>query len=301
MTQTLRTAFLGVFLLLFTGCNKDKFAAPTPVFMEIPSINLETNYAEESTAHHKISTLWLFVNGQPEGVFELPAVVPLLPNEGENEIILFPGVKANGISATRVIYDPYESITLRPTINLNEQQMDTLRFTEQQRTTGYKESAGLAIIENFDGSGINFERLNPGDTSIIKAPEGDPKFNFNDEPNGSPGLIAVNENKTSNRSATVLTYGFPPRVTNVYLEITYKSEINFEVGIIALQNDLEFQAPVAVVFPKEEWNKIYISFIDDVNSFRGVQNFKFYLAANLPEGQTEGKVWVDNIKLLWTQ
>lgn len=301
MSQTLRAAFLGVFLVFSMGCDKDKFAAPTPLFMDIPGINLETKYSEEGTAHHKISTVWLFVNGQSEGVFELPATVPLLPQTGENEIILFPGIKANGISSTRVIYDPYQSITLTPTISAREQQLDTLRFTPQQLTTRYKPAAGLAVIETFDGAGLNFELLKPGDTSIVKAPDGDPKFTLGNEPNGSPGLLVVDENNNRSRSATVLSYSFPRRVTNVYLEITYRSEINFEAGIIALQNDLEFQAPVAVVFAKEEWNKIYISFIDDVNAFAGVQNFKFYLSANLPEGRTEGKVWVDNLKLLWTE
>ncbi len=53
----------------------------------------------------KITDGWLYVDGEYLGAYTLPAIVPVLA-EGENEVILFPGVKENGIEATPNIY-PY--------------------------------------------------------------------------------------------------------------------------------------------------------------------------------------------------
>jgi len=301
MTQMIRSFFGLLLLALIASCDTEQFAADAPIFLDIPAINLETDRSTEGTAHEDIDVVWLFVNGQAAGVYELPATIPLLLEEGENEFILFPGISANGVATTRVIYDPYRSITLTRQIDLAKRALDTLRPSVTELTTGYKEAAGLAILEDFDNPGLNFERLVPGDTTLQKAPEGSPQFSLPGEPPSRAGLLAVDEERSRARSATVLSYSFPRRVANVYVEITYRGDINLEVGIIALTNDGELQAPVAVVFPKEEWNKIYISFIDDVNAFAGIENFKFYLAARLPEGRSEGKVYVDNVKLLWTE
>ena len=73
-----------------------------PAYLELKPFEVT---APGGVSWQKITDGWLYVDGEFLGAYTLPAVVPVLA-EGENEVILFPGVKENGIDATPNIY-PY--------------------------------------------------------------------------------------------------------------------------------------------------------------------------------------------------
>ena len=54
-----------------------------------------------------ITDAWVTMDGINLGVFELPAQIPIL-DEGEHNFRISPGIKENGMSATRMIYPFYE-------------------------------------------------------------------------------------------------------------------------------------------------------------------------------------------------
>ena len=59
--------------------------------------------AQGNASWHKITDGWLYVNGEYLGAYTLPAEVPVIA-EGPCDIIVFPGVKENGIATSPNIY-----------------------------------------------------------------------------------------------------------------------------------------------------------------------------------------------------
>ena len=78
-----------------------------PSYLSVSEINLVTNSNQGSNTH-KITDIWLYVNDQFAGAYELPSTIPLL-HKDTNNIKIFAGIKDNGISSTRVRYHFYKS------------------------------------------------------------------------------------------------------------------------------------------------------------------------------------------------
>ena len=300
MARHLLKLFLGT-LLLLTSCNKEEFEAPQPTYLQIPQMQLATDYVDEGSAHHKIDAVWLYANNEPVGVFELPATVPAILEDGQNDLLFFPGISANGVASTRVIYDPYTVPTASVDGTKNDGTPDTIAIAPEDILTAYKETAGLRVMEDFDQSGLNFQQFSASDTGFVKTNDSTETFNWPDENNGAAGKIVLDEEHLRSSNRTVLSYELTRPLSNVYVELSYKTEIPFEVGIIAETFSGDLNSSVVRVNEKDTWNKIYVSMIDDVNAFSTADNFKFYIAAQLPSDRSQAKILIDNVKLAWTQ
>ena len=122
--KSLRYIFLfGIVLLLFS-CKKFNGSQEIPAYLKIEPWTLTTNYDVEGAATEAITDAWVYVNGNYLGCYELKshtdghyAMVPIL-EKGEKTIHLYPGVKQNGRSSTRIqypFYRPYKfGISLNP-------------------------------------------------------------------------------------------------------------------------------------------------------------------------------------------
>ena len=66
--------------------------------------NISNN--NQGTNSEKITDAWIYVNGNLEGVYELPATIPL-HYEGLKNLVIYPGIKRNGIAADRKKYPFY--------------------------------------------------------------------------------------------------------------------------------------------------------------------------------------------------
>ena len=117
----LSVAFLVLALGAGWGCAKEK--AGTPAWIEVDSLSLTTTPAQ-GTNSHRFTDAWVYVNSNLVGAFELPARVPILA-EGNTNIIIFPGVQLNGLTALRtpylktVRYEQYMDIVPGETIHIN--------------------------------------------------------------------------------------------------------------------------------------------------------------------------------------
>lgn len=90
------------------------------------------------------------------------------------------------------------------------------------------------------------------------------------------------------------------RSKDTYLEITYKSSVPFEVGLVYQNLAGLFPAPVVTVTPRNEWNTIYVHLIDltrtILNESLNVANFWIWLVADgLGE---DGYIYLDNVRLI---
>ena len=137
---------LFLFSFLFS-CDKNTDIQEIPSYINVSKVNLLTSSVQGSNTH-KITDIWVYVNDQFRGTFEIPATIPLL-HKDSNNIRLFAGIKDNGISSTRVRYHFYKSSEYN--IYLVEDSVINI-----EPTFIYTENCTIEH-ENFEGVGTNID------------------------------------------------------------------------------------------------------------------------------------------------
>ncbi|MES2398217.1 MAG: hypothetical protein V4549_19535, partial [Bacteroidota bacterium] len=103
MTYNYKLLFLSIFIVTtFISCELYNPAEPIPAYIRIDKIDLAT-IPGQGTDSHKITDAWVYIDEQLIGCFELPATFPVL-YEGSHQVKIAPGIKVNGIAATRSPY-----------------------------------------------------------------------------------------------------------------------------------------------------------------------------------------------------
>ena len=99
-----------VFSTIFlTSCPGFQGSQEIPAYLHVDKFLFTTNYYVEGAASHKITDVAVYIDGNYQGYYELPATIPIL-ERGKHNLTLYPGIKLNGNSSTRTInpfYVPY--------------------------------------------------------------------------------------------------------------------------------------------------------------------------------------------------
>lgn len=287
-------------IYLIGSCSAEEAAKPT--YLKIDEINLQTDFAEEGSAHSAITTVWVNLNGNSVGAFELPAIIPLILRDGANTLRLEAGINTNGIGSFRAINSSYTPIILEAQGN-SDGPIDTIIPLASELTVSYRNFYNVTVVEDFDKPGLNFERTNFSDTNFLK--DGDSLFQFipfgssTAEPNENSGLIVLDDINESVELRSVVSYGLPAGIQNLYLELTYRTNMQVGFGLVANFPGGDQSDITAVVFPQEEWNKIYINLITEVQAFNGANGYQVLIRGRKPEDIAEGRIYLDNIKLVY--
>ena len=105
-----------IILLVFNfSCQIIDRPEKAPSFIQIDDFQFSISNNNQGTSSEKITDAWIYLNGNLEGAYELPATIPL-HYEGIQELSIYPGIKRNGISADRKKYPFYTQFDT--TINL---------------------------------------------------------------------------------------------------------------------------------------------------------------------------------------
>ncbi len=296
-------AFAALFIILFISCSKD-WEAQKPVYLSVPEILLSTDYVSEGTSSSKMTTVWIYANGDAVGVFELPCVVPAILKEGDNEITMYPGINLNGIAASRAIYEGFEGMEF--TLNYSPSgsaEADTILIDSANRVTTYTDRVTVNLLEDFDGAGLNFEKTSKSDTNLRKTDLNNANNFVNpqnpSEPNGRAGILYTSKSNDLAEVVLVKSLQLPIGGANVYLEMNYKSNVPFIVGVFADVSGTAVQQPTLYITPKDEWNKIYVNLVSEVSSQSSASGYKIYFRADHDDNLDTGKVFLDNLKLVY--
>ncbi len=237
---------------------------------------------------HNFTDAWVYIDDEIIGVFEVPFKIPIL-KKGDVNIKIYPTVKNNGISATKKIYPFMEPYTISATLVQNQ----TLTINP---TTKYK-SVTKFWIEDFEDAAIKIEN-DPNSQASLQAGN-NPSYlkwgNFYGE---------VNLN-TTDSTWVAYTSGemYLPRGQEVYLEVDYYNTNALITGVLAInpssvtnnQNiQLNAQDPSSV-----KWKKIYIDLREIISNSTSAQYFKQSFQALLDSGDSDGKIILDNIKVVY--
>lgn len=281
----IRAYRIALIMLLGVACNKgDRI----PSYLEIPYVSVTTTTLQGAPTSN-ITDVWVSVNDELLGVWELPARIPAL-YEGPVKVRVVPAIKRNGMYDDRLRYPFYEPYigNVQLTKNASVRILPVVEHIEQ----------ATFWIEAFDDPGTLLNLSPASDTVLLRyTPIEHPDIVLDDTPCG--GFILDQENPYirvfTNEDFEV--YGGP-----VFLELDYRSDIQFTVGVQYLLNGSPnseayvYVAPSSLTAGADQWKKIHIDLSPVFNT--AISQRDIFLEARLPEGVSNAAVYLDNIKLL---
>lgn len=277
-----KTSFLIVSLfMLYQSCSVLSHDEGIPSYLYINNFTLSCDLETEGYPSQKIVDAWIYVNGKEIGVYELPALVPVL-DTGMCEVVVLPGIKENGISGTGTVYPFYQGYTLNTELIAAE--TDSL-----YPTTKYYDVIDMVALDRFEDGNI-FSPSDNSDTVFVAIFDTSLVFE------GLRSIKAtVDEAHPFFRSETSLLT-FPVFGKPVYVELDYKADSEFEVWLTGVDASLgtAYQYVITIT-AKDEWNKIYINLF---SAIQALQSDQYKLEIRMMRGDADADLFLDNLKIV---
>lgn len=266
----------------YFSCELINPEADIPSYIYVDSILLQTDYNKEGSASHKIVDCWLYINDKLIGINEMPCKFPVIAS-GNVNISIYPGIKNNGISATRVkypFYDVYKTnIKLYP---------DSITYITA--LTKYSQYAVFEWIEDFENIGHSLTKSTNSQTDISIINDSN-VFEGN-----ASAFVYLDKNQTFFEAYSPDFTNLPKNGTAVYLEMNYKSNQTFFIGLYA--NNRTKQRKILYINPRKKWNKIYIDLSNDILDYSIYDNINIFIGIKKDSTGYKTYTYFDNIKLI---
>jgi hypothetical protein len=273
---------------LFSACVKNN---PDPTWLQVNEWTISANPSlslQEGELTENISDAWVYINDELIGVFQVPFKIPIL-KEGNVTFKIYPAIKNNGISATKKIYPFLKEYVINGTLVKN--QVFTINPTTQ-----YKDNLNF-WIEDFEDA--SFQITDDPNTSAANIDTDNIDLQWF---NGNAfGKVVLNSTDSTWIAYTSEQLNLP-KGQECYLEIDYKVTNNVTTGLIYVTSEsttnnvhirLNAQKPDVAV-----WKKIYIDLRELIGNSPSGSVFSQSFIASLDEGNTEGMILIDNIKVI---
>ncbi|MBO4488398.1 MAG: hypothetical protein J5741_01925 [Bacteroidales bacterium] len=264
-------AFLGAFV----GCKHTDF---TPAYIQINYEDINncidvSNFNEShgltfdseqlaSLLKHNFTHCNVYVNNKNLGCWQVPCKVPVLDiTEGDSvSLVVLPAFRMTGMDNTVTGY-PFINI-LRQKVLLTRGQ--TYHVSENPLSYVYTAQTRFPFIETFS----NTSPFSPTDTSNSSL-----SFTPSVVDGRSAGVITLNSTNGQHFDVTSSTFRVPTRNYYVFLEVTYKTEGNLEIGLkmsTAYRPNEVHQ--IGGIYPSDgEWKTIYFNLATTIfnNNYTG--------------------------------
>jgi len=279
-------AFTGLFIISsLISCKKTDLV---PSYIHIDKIDITTAYEIFGSNSSKITDAWVYVDGDLQGIYELPATFPILAT-GQHTIMIRPGIKLNGIAMSRAyypFYEPYET-----TVDLVAEQIDTINPS----VTYYANK--IHWMEDFETAGVSLVKFSVSDTNFIQTQDSTKVFE-----GLSSGIASLDATYDYVCSVSDDVFDIPQDQSAVFLELNYKTSVPLGVGMYAvLSTGQNEKIETMIINPNTSWNKIYINLTYSANVSSNTTGFRIYFEAYKPDTLATAEILLDNIKLLYTE
>lgn len=267
------------------GCNIINPSEPVPTYISIDSAYLkQTDPSKTGSLSSNISSVWVYYNNSTVGVFDVPGKIPVIADKA-GQIQLKAGVAYSGIKNYNVSY-PFYSFD---TFAISPQPGGVIHHTFKPV---YIDAARFRYIENFDlgSTFIKANSDNTSDTSLVRT--SDPTKVF--EGSGAGYIYLTTARPTSEN---INNDGFPIALGESFLEINYKCDVDFQIGLQTNTSGNLYVEYIAGVNPSSEWKKLYVPLGTFTAKYKGSE-YRVMLKTELTSGKTDGYVLVDNIKVI---
>jgi hypothetical protein len=266
------------FLFLFFSCKKYS-PAPAAFFITSDRVTVAPT-SSQGSASHKISDLYLYVDGQFQGAYPVGHTMPIVNKNSSVKLDVFAGIKNNGISDLSITTFFYDRITFDTLV-------ESGTTISRPFTFKYNPNVKFVWLENFD---------NPLGFSLIKSSNSDTTYKVisgADAFEGKSAELGLNGGLVG-QVESAASYTLPYGNSNVYLELDYKCNTDFMVGLTDGVNT----KPALMVKAHDSWNKIYIQLAHAINDAPKLSSYKVFFHVTANETSTP-RVWLDNIKLVY--
>lgn len=266
---------------------KKSLLAEIPAYIEIHEFHYN-NTNEEYDQSTKITDAWVTMDGQFLGAFELPCKIPIHSNQNEKHSFdIYPGIKVNGIAATRVKYPFYNKFEIDTTLRIDENIFLTplTTYTEQ---ASFQWNEGEGFFENEDN--IILESVyTEGPSPIL---QNDVVFQ------GEKSLaiqLSDNYDYFEIRSSDSLQL----TSTTTFLELNFKTSITLKVGLIIINAPYELKEELIQLYPTDNWKKIYLDLTPLIAEGTANSQFQIYFAGTRDPATYTNSVYIDNLQLVF--
>ena len=250
---------------------------------DIPSYITIGNFTLDGNSTHNITDAWVYIDDNLQGVYEIPANFPVLA-QGSRKLRVKAGIKDNGIAGNRIPYPFYSSYII------DEQTFNPETTISITPVVSYLENATLDDkAEDFDGNGLNLET----DSAT---------FSIDDEMplDGNYGVITLTDSILLTELTTKEFSNLPQAGAPVYLELDYKCNTQFLVGVyINFPQSSILQKDLLWVREKDEWNKIYINLTSTISEGVGADSFKIFIGMQRDFTMESNTIHLDNLRIVY--
>lgn len=286
-------------LLIVNSCSKQSFKAEIPSYVYISEMTLETEVSEGSGSN-KITDAWVTMNGEFLGVFELPATVPVLA-QGPQDFTIYPGVKANGISATRIrnpfleVCDLYSNDLTGGLLDSNQIHLYKDSMVSVSAKTHYSPNTEFLMIEDYEGNELAMKVSDYSDTNFVV---GSPGAFFEDE--NACAVVYLDKANSFFEMHSSEMISLDKLYSPTMLELNYQCDQPFEVGVLIKSSSSELlrRFESLRVNPSADWNKIYVHMTNQVVLGNSSDQYGVYINALKSDSSETASFYFDNIKWL---
>jgi len=266
-----------VALLIISACQKEENPNAIPAYLKIDTITLDENNTTTN-----ITDAWVYINDQLQGVYELPATFPVLETDYQT-LRIKAGIKSNGIASSRIAYPFYTSfidtnVIFNPTqtiiVNPIVSYLDSLNFW----------------LEDFEGAGVDLETTIISDTILLE---------FTDSLSNQYGGGVLNDSLITFEIATDELLNLPQAGAPVFLELDYKCNTEFLIGMYVNFPQNVLQKDLLWINPKDDWNKIYINLTSTISEGIGAEYFKIFIGMKRDFSLEKNELYFDNVKVVY--
>ncbi len=285
MRRSLGVGLWALSLFLFQSCGWYAKDQGVPAYLHIDTVQVVGTPQTQGTLSARVKDVWLYIDGDLQGAYPLPATIPLL-RDGTVRLQFNAGILLNGISATRAAYPffvPWDTV-----VDLYRGRTDTLR-----PRTSYRNTVRYVWLEDFDNLGFGLRARIGSDTVLLRESRTDSVFEglsslYMAVDQRAPYLVAESIDQFG------LTAGKP-----CFLELNYRNNVPLQVGLQSqLGSDISDPLWIVELAPSALWSKQYINFSPYLGVVNGAR-YRVLLRPLHPSGSTvTSRVWVDNLKLL---
>lgn len=286
-------SFFLLLLLLVMACSVEKATIPSYVY--IKKFKLNTDLLTQGDTTQDIVDVWLYQNNEFKGSFGLPTYIPITEKDKHN-ITLRAGVKRSGQDDQRLQYPLFTDFNT--TLPLNNLGSDTIA-----PVVSYLPNCKFPLLQDFDGNSSFF--------SIQNQKLGDSIAKINDinawKINNNSAKFILADTSFSLVYASKEISNLPANNIFLYLEVDYKCNDAFSIGINPIYNNGNFKQPYEVLNVNStngKWKKLYLDLALEIGT-EIAQNgagtkFQIYFMVqkNGEPLKDNTHLFIDNIKLI---
>ncbi|RLD63295.1 MAG: hypothetical protein DRJ01_04150 [Bacteroidetes bacterium] len=271
--------FLSLLLSVsFNSCDIINPDEDIPGYIQIDKISLGSDPKCSG-----LSDVWVNIDGNLLGVYELPAKFPVL-EKGRHSIMIRAGIKVNGIATSRSFYPFFNSYEIDTVFQAGQ-------IIKLNPVVNYRDGVNVVWSENFDQNGTSLEKIAESNGTI--------SFENNDVFDGySSAKIFLSKNDTLFECQTNNYIDLPNDRSPIFFEMNYKNNNEFYVGLLIYSQTKAIHNPIIILNKSEEWNKIYIDLASTVNNYPEGITYRLFIGA-INNSETDTEIYLDNLKIIY--